>query len=463
MSAMVESTPEVARSKRGLIETIRLLKKNQISVYGPQSFSRDLVVWRMGRLHSVFVNRPEWIEHVLLGNHRNYTKSPFTRQILEPALGRGLLTSEGDFWRRQRRIAAPAFHHKRITAFAEVMAAEARATAADWEAGGRRDVAADMMALTLRVIARTMFSTAVEDGRTIAAVSRAMDTMLRLGDPSLFDLLGLPEWLPRWRPREQLRAIAELDRVIAGILAERRRRGDPGEDLLGMLLSMRDEEAGEGMTDAQLRDEVMTMFLAGHETTANALAWVWYLLGRHPAEEARLHAELDAVLGDRDPGFADLSRLVYARQVFEESMRLYPPAHTISRQAIGPDRLGDTAVPAGAVVTIAPWVTHRNPKLWPDPERFDPDRFQPEAVKARPRFAYLPFGGGPRICIGASFAMTEGVLVLATLARRFRPRLAEDRVVQPVGQITLRPEGGLTMRVERRPTPAVAFVDAAGD
>ncbi len=459
---MAESAPEVARSKRGLIETIRLLKKNQISIYGPQSFSRDLVVWRMGRLHSVFVNRPEWIEHVLLGNHRNYTKSPFTRQILEPALGRGLLTSEGDFWRRQRRIAAPAFHHKRIMAFAEVMAEEARATAAGWEAGGRRDVAADMMALTLRIIARTMFSTAVEDGRTIEAVSRAMDTMLRLGDPSLFDLLGLPEWLPRWRPRALVGAIAALDRVIAGILAERRRRDDPGEDLLGMLLSMRDDETGEGMTDAQLRDEVMTMFLAGHETTANALAWVWYLLGRHPVEEARLHAELDAVLGERDPGFADLPGLVYTRQVFEEAMRLYPPAHTISRQAIGPDRLGDTVVPAGAVVTIAPWVTHRNPKLWPDPERFDPDRFLPEAVKARPRFAYLPFGGGPRICIGASFAMTEGVLVLATLARRFRPRLPEGQVVQPVGQITLRPEGGLPMQVDRRPGPALPIVGAAG-
>lgn len=451
MTATIEANPEVTRSKRGLIETVRLLRSNQIAVYGPQSFSRDLVVWRMGRLHSIFVNRPEWIEHVLLGNHKNYTKSRFTRQILEPALGRGLLTSEGDFWRRQRRIAAPAFHHKRIVGFAEVMAEEARATAADWAgAAGPRDVAADMMALTLRVITRTMFSTAVEDAGTIAAVSRAMDTMLRLGDPSLFDLLGLPEWLPRFRPRAQIRAIADLDRVIAGILAERRQRGDPGEDLLGMLLSMRDEETGEGMTDGQLRDEVMTMFLAGHETTANALAWVWYLLGRHPAEEARLHAELDRVLGDRDPGFADIAALPYTRQVFEEAMRLYPPAHTISRQAVGPDRLGETEVPPGAVVTIAPWVTHRNPKLWPEPLRFDPDRFLPEAVKARPRFAYLPFGGGPRICIGASFAMTEGVLVLATLARRFRPRLPEGQVVQPVGQITLRPEGGLTMRVDRR-------------
>lgn len=451
MNALVEANPEVTRSKRGLIETVRLLRSNQIAVYGPQSFSRDLVVWRMGRLHSIFVNRPEWIEHVLLGNHKNYTKSRFTRQILEPALGRGLLTSEGDFWRRQRRIAAPAFHHKRIVGFAEVMAEEARATAADWaRATGPRDVAADMMALTLRVITRTMFSTAVEDAGTIAAVSRAMDTMLRLGDPSLFDLLGLPEWLPRFRPRAQIRAIADLDRVISGILHERRARNDPGEDLLGMLLSMRDEETGEGMTDAQLRDEVMTMFLAGHETTANALAWVWYLLGRHPAEEARLYAELDRVLGDRDPGFADIAALPYTRQVFEEAMRLYPPAHTISRQAVGTDRLGETEVPPGAVVTIAPWVTHRNPKLWPEPLRFDPDRFLPEAVKARPRFAYLPFGGGPRICIGASFAMTEGVLVLATLARRFRPRLPEGQVVQPVGQITLRPEGGLTMRVERR-------------
>ncbi len=448
---MIEPPPEIARSKRGLIQTIRLLRRNQIAIYGPQSFTRDLVVWRMGRLHSVFINRPEWIEHVLLGNHRNYTKSRFTRQILEPALGRGLLTSEGDFWRRQRRIAAPAFHHKRIVAFAEVMAEEARVSAAEWAAAtGPRDVAADMMALTLRVIARTMFSTAVDDARTIGVVARAMDTMLRLGDPSLLDLLGLPEWLPRFRPRAQIRAIADLDRVIAGILAERRRRDDPGEDLLGMLLSARDEETGEGMTDGQLRDEVMTMFLAGHETTANALAWTWYLLDRHPDVEARLHAELDRVLGNRDPGFADLADLPYTRRVFEESMRLYPPAHTISREAVGPDKLGDTEVPPGAVVNMAPWVTHRNPKLWPDPERFDPDRFLPEAVKARPRFAYLPFGGGPRICIGASFAMTEGILVLATLARRFRPRHVGGSVVEPVGQITLRPGGGLTMQIERR-------------
>lgn len=439
----------VARSRRGLLETVRKLRHDQLSVYGPQSFTRDIVTWRMGRLHSVFVNRPEDIEHVLLTNHRNYAKSRFTRQILEPVLGRGLLTSEGDFWRRQRRIAAPAFHHKRLVAFAAIMVEEAKATAGAWSAKtGAVDVSAEMMALTLRIIARTMFSTAVD--RDIRLVGDAMDTMLRLGDPSVLDLLGLPEWLPRPRPRALRRAVLDLERLIARILAERRAAADPGEDLLGMLLSTRDEETGEGMTDRQLRDELMTILLAGHETTANALSWTWFLLASHPTEEGRLHAELDTVLGDRDPTYADYPRLAYARQCLEEAMRLYPPAHTISRQAIGPDRLGEVEIRPGTVVTISPYVTHRNPGLWPEPERFDPDRFAADAVKSRHRFAYLPFGGGPRICIGNSFAMTEGVLALATLARRFRLRLAPGYRVEPVGQITLRPRGGLWVTIEPR-------------
>ncbi len=432
----------------GLFEFLRRLREDQLSVLGPEVFGRSMVCNRFLFLDSIFLNKPEYIEHVLLTNHRNYTKSLFLRRVLGPLLGEGLLISEGEFWRRQRRIAAPAFHQKRIAEFVATMASSTAAVLEQWQA--RRepfDITAEMMALTLDIIARTMFSTDVR--AEVETVRHLMDVVVAMR-PSMLDLIGLPEWLPRPQPRSYRRAIAAFDVMVARLVAERRAEGGDRGDLLSMLLAARDPETGEAMSDKQLRDEILTIFLAGHETTANALSWTWYLLAQHPEAEARLHKEVDGVLGDRLPGFADLAELKWPRMVFEEAMRLYPPAHTISRTAIGEDRIGGVRVPPGATVTISIYVTHRNPHLWPEPERFDPERFAPEAVARRHRFAYLPFGGGPRICIGNGFAMAEAQIIIAAIAQRYRLKLVPEHKVEPIGLVTLRAKNGIHMTLEPR-------------
>jgi cytochrome P450 len=438
----------------GPIEFLRRLREDQLSVLVPEVFGRNMIHNRLLFLHSFLINKPKYIEHVLLTNHKNYSKSHFLRRMLGPLLGDGLLISEGEFWRRQRRIAAPAFHNKHIAQLVAAMASCTETTLARWRAATRPiDVAAEMMALTLNIIARTMFSTDVSG--EVEAVRRLMDIVVTLS-PSVLDLFGLPDWLPRRQPAAYRRAIAEFDALVARLLAERRADGIDRGDLLSMLLAARDPESGEGMSDKQLRDEILTIFLAGHETTANALSWTWYLLARHPEAEARLHDELDRVLGGRMPDFADLAELRWTRMVVEEAMRLYPPAHAIARTALGEDRIGGVRVPAGAVISISMYVTHRNPNLWPEPERFDPERFAPAAVARRHRFAYLPFGGGPRICIGNGFAVAEAQVIVAAIAQRYRLRLAAGHEVRPIARVTLRPKDGVWVTLEPRTTRVAA-------
>jgi cytochrome P450 len=291
--------------------------------------------------------------------------------------------------------------------------------------------------------------------RDIAAVRRLTDVAVKLR-VSLLDLFGLPRWLPRFQPKDFRRVIAEFDALVSRIIAARRADAVDHSDLLGMLLAARDGETGEGLSDKQLRDEVLTIFVAGHETTANALSWLWYLLARHPDAEARLHDEVDRVLGRRMPGFADLAELKWTRMVIDETMRLYPPAHAISRTAIGEDRIGGVRIPPGASISISMYVTHRNPHLWTEPERFDPARFAPAAAAQRHRFAYLPFGGGPRICIGNGFAIAEAQVIVAAIAQRYRLRLAPDQVVEPIGLVTLRPKSGVWVTLEPRRHAAAA-------
>jgi cytochrome P450 len=444
--AVVEDTYLAPRF--GMLELLRRVRTDQLSTLAPEMFARNLIHNRLLFLHSFLVNKPEYIEHVVLTNQANYAKSHFLRNMLGPLLGEGLLISEGDFWRRQRRIAAPAFHNRRIAEFVTIMAACTETMLARWHTRTEPfDVAADMMALTLDIICRTMFSTDVTGD--VAAVRQLMNIVVAL-PVSMLDLFGFPQWLPRPRQRDYRRAIAEFEAFVARLLAER--RADPTDrgDLLAMLLAARDPETGEGMSDKQLRDEILTIFMAGHETTANALSWVWYLLARHPDVEARLHEEVDRVLGGRMPGFADLAELKWTRMVIDEAMRLYPPAHGISRTAIGEDRIGGVRIPAGANISISMYVTHRNPNLWPDPERFDPERFAPEAIARRHRFAYMPFGGGPRVCIGNSFAIAEAQVIVAMIAQRYRLRLVADQVVEPVALITLRPKNGISVTLEPR-------------
>jgi cytochrome P450 len=446
--AFVENT--YAAPRFGLIEFLRRVREDQLSTLVPELFDQSLIYNRLLFLHSFLINKPEYIEHVLLTNHANYGKSHFLRRMLGPLLGDGLLISEGELWRRQRRIMAPAFHNRRIAEFAATFAACTELTLARWRTLTEPfDVASEMMGLTLNIIARTMFSADVS--AEVEAVRRLMDIAVNQR-PGVLDLLGFPEWLPRRQPAAYRRAIAEFEAVVSRILAARRADGIDRGDLLSMLLAARDPETGSGMSDKQLRDEILTVFAAGHETTATALSWIWYLLAQHPEAEAQLHHELDSVLGGRTPTYSDLARLTWTRMVIEEAMRLYPPVHTIARTALGEDRIGGVRVPAGAILTINIYVTHRNPSLWPQPERFEPARFGPAEVAQRHRFAYLPFGGGPRICIGNSFAMAEAQVIVATIAQRYRVRLAPGHVVQPIGLITLRAKSGIWVTLEPRRT-----------
>jgi cytochrome P450 len=369
-------------------------------------------------------------------------------------LGTGLLTSEGDVHLRQRRLAQPAFHRQRVAAYGATMAAYAAARRDRWRSGATVDVHQEMMALTLAIAGKTLFDADVEHeaaeiGAALATTFQSFHFGFFLPFGELLERLPLPATL-RFR-----KARARLDATIYRMIDERRRSGADRGDLLSMLLLAQDTEGdGGGMTDLQLRDEAMTIFLAGHETTANMLTWTWYLLSQHPDVEARLHAEVDAALGDRLPTANDLARLPYSRMVLAEAMRLYPPAWIIGRRALGPFEAAGYEIPARSIILASQYVTHRDARWFPDPERFDPERFTPEQQAARPKFAYYPFGGGPRVCIGEQFAWMEGVLVLATIAQRWTLRLVPGHPValQPI--ITLRPKFGMRMTVEARPISA---------
>jgi cytochrome P450 len=428
----VGSFIDARRDVLGLIE-------GGVRRYGPT------VRFKMGPFRLVIVNRPEDVRHVLVTNRDNYRKSP-SYQVLKAVLGNGLITSEGDFWRRQRKLAQPAFHHQSLASFADTMGQMAADLAADWtRAPGVRDIHAEMMHVTLRVVGHTLMST--ELGEDAGDISEALDAVLKLAN-ELETFLFLPEWVPTPGKRRAARAIEVLDQIVYRLIRERRESGEPGTDLLGMLMAATDGD--ESMTDLQLRDELMTLILAGHETTANALTWTLLLLSRHPEVHERLRSELDEVLGVRLPGLADVKRLTYTEQVIKEAMRVYPPVWMVERQAVGDDELGVYHLPAGHLVGVSPWTLHRDPEVFPEPARFDPDRFTPEASAGRSRYSYLPFGGGQRTCIGNAFAMMEAVIILATLVSRFDIRLVDKRKIELEPSITLRPKRGLRMSVSPR-------------
>jgi cytochrome P450 len=390
---------------------------------------------------------------VLLDNAANYTKSELSRRLLEPALGRGLLTSEGETWRRHRRIMAPAFDHRSIIGYAPTITEVTAGLLERWDAlvdSSEIDVAAAMMHTTLHIISRAMFSS--DSDEIVDVVERGVGQYQATVRPGLLDLLRFPVWLTRLLSfRGSIGAFDEFDKSVDRLLSTRGRElnAEP-KDLLDRLVAARDSETGGGMTAKEVRDQVVTIFMAGHETTAQALAWTWYLLSLHPQAEAKLHAELTTALAGRTPRHEDLASLRYTRMVTEESMRLYPPAHTMAREPIAADHILGHRIPVGALVLIVPWLLHRKPSLWEQPHCFDPERFSSERVFARPRFAYIPFGAGQRICIGAAFAMTEAMLILAMIAQRYRLRLKRGHPVEPQGLITLRPRYGLRMTLQRR-------------
>ena len=399
----------------------------------------DVSRWRFGQRRLYLLAHPEMVRDVLVTRHRNFIKSK-ALQRARVVLGQGLLTSEGEVHLRQRRLAQPAFHRERIAALGDTMVRYAAQAAGEWRAGAEMDVTREMNRLTLAIAGKTLFGADVQGEAD--EIGRALTDMLeafkRLTNPlgPLLDKLPLPTTL---RVR---RASERLDQTIYRMVAQRRASGEDRGDLLSMLLAARDEEGdGGGMTDLQLRDEALTLFLAGHETTANALSWTWHLLAQNPDAEARLHAELGAALAGRAPTPDDLPRLPYTRAVLAESMRVYPPAWAIGREPLEEFDAGGYRIRAGTVVLVSPWIVHRDPRWWADPERFDPDRWSPEREAEIPRFAYFPFGGGPRKCIGEGFAWTEGILVLATLAQRWTLRHAPGAEVSRQPLITLRPTG----------------------
>lgn len=427
----------------------------------------DIAYFRLGPQHAYFVNEPEAIRRILVADNDNFIKGR-ALQRAKRLLGEGLLTSEGALHRRQRRLAQPAFHRNRIAAYAEAMTACAADVSARWSAmndgkedGAEIDIAQEMNRLALAVVSRTLFSASTDE--VADEVEEALTNLLALFQYLLLPYTELLERLPLPHVRRFNRARAQLDGVIYRIIAERRRdlaRGIDRGDLLSMLLQARDEEANDdrGMSDEQVRDEAMTVFLAGHETTANALAWTWHFLAAHPEVERRLHDEIDSVLATpegepRLPTIDDYSRLAYVEQTFAEAMRLRPPAWAIGRLAVsGYETLG-YRVPAGSLVLMSPFVMHRDRRYYERPEEFDPRRWTPEAKAARPAFSYFPFGGGARRCIGESFAWTEGVLVLATLASRWRFLPAPDHEAEMLPLVTLRPKRGIRGRIEARRLP----------
>jgi cytochrome P450 len=445
--------PRVPDRPLSLLKFLRVLRDNSLATYRAEAYTADILERRLFWKRTFFVNEPGAIKHILLDNAANYHKTEITRRLLEPGLGRGLLTSEGETWRRHRRIMAPSFDHRSIVAYSPIMTEFAERLLAGWDgkpAGAEIDVAAAMMHATLHIISRTMFSS--DSDEIVAVVESGVERYQAEVRPGLADLLELPMWLSRLgSSNNPARIFTEFDRAIDRLLASRgRTREVQPNDLLARLIAARDEETGGGMTAEEVRNQVVTIFMAGHETTSLALTWTWYLLSEHPAVEAKLHAELRNVLGGRPPRHEDLAKLPYARMVIEESMRLYPPAHTLSRAAVADDEVLGKRIPKGAQILIVPWLLHRNPRLWENAERFDPERFAPERVAARHRFAYIPFGAGPRICIGAAFAMAEAMLILATVAQRYRLRLSPGIPVEPQGLITLRPRHGMRMMLERR-------------
>jgi len=409
---------------------------NVASTYG------DISLSRYPMLPVLFLNHPDYIESVLVTQYQKFTKS-FDYQELHPLIGNGLLLSEGDFWKRQRRLSQPAFHRERIAAYSKVMAESAGRMLERWRDGETRDIHEQMMAVTLDIVARCLFQSDVT--HVAHVVARTLDIgMTRYAERAKLGFL-VPNWFPTLDNLRFRKAIREVESII-GFMVEQHRKTGPADDLLGMLLAARDEH-DRPMTDRQLRDEVMTLFMAGHETTANLLSWTFYALSQNPDVECKLHEELDRVLGSRLPTLEDVPNLRYTALVVKEGLRLYPPAWAVGRQAKEAFEVGGYSFPKNTYVLICQWIMHRDSRFFAEPHRFLPDRWTDDFS---PGFAYLPFGAGPRVCIGAAFANMEAALLLAAIAGRYRLALEPDQTVAPIASVTLRPRGGIRMRLEKR-------------
>ena len=409
----------------------------------------DIVLFRVMMQDRILLNHPDFIEQVLVVQQSKFHKSELTRRITGRMLGQGLLISEGDFWRRQRRLAQPAFHRARVNEYASTMAEIALDHISRWHDGEQRNVSQDMMGLTLDIAVRTLFGTTLPG--EAEQVGRAMTFLMRYSLSRQRFPVRIPETWPTPNNRRANQELAFMDSLVYRMISEREAANGAAHhnDLLALLMGAMDED-GSHMTKQQLRDEAMTLFIAGHETTSQMLSWTWYALSQNPAMEARLHEELNGVLGGRPPQVADLPRLPYLQAVMNESLRLYPPAYILAREAIEPCRIGGYDIPLRSTIVLAPWVTHRDPRFYDEPDAYRPERWLDGLMQRLPAGAYFPFGDGPRRCIGQGFGLMEAAIVIGALAQKFRLRLVPGHEVVPEPLVTLRPRQGIRMTLHAR-------------
>jgi cytochrome P450 len=452
--APVLAGPTPPAKKLGFFQLVREARDNPLAAFHQAAYDEPIVDISMLGQKAFLVSDPAAVKHVLLDKVENYPKARQEVEALGSLFGDGILTSDGETWRAHRRIMSPSFDIRSLSAYAPAMAQTTVDFLPRWGGladGAVVDIGDEMTQLTLHIISQTMFSSDMDSMTEL--VGRSFREATERMDFGLIDALPvIGQWSMRRRIAEIHGCLRELDEAIARLIAQRAagREGAP-QDLLSRLVAAQDAESGAGMSPSEVRDQVVTIFVAGHETTAVAMTWTFYLLSQHPEIEARLHAELDQVLGGRAPTQADLAKLPYTRMVLDEAMRLYPPAPGLSmRAAAEPDILCGKAIPKGAGIAVMPWVLHRHRLLWDQPERFDPDRFSPSRSVGRHRYAYLPFGGGPRVCIGMAMALMEATIILATLAQSYRLELAPGSDVQLAPKITLRPKTPMKMILRRR-------------
>lgn len=425
------------------------IRQNALNFYTRAALEYgDVLRLRTGPFISYMLNNPDHIKYVLQDNHRNYDKETFTNRLIKPVVGEGLLTSEGSLWLQQRRLMQPAFHRQRIAELTTTMTNCTAAMLDRWRnlEGQSFDVVGEMMRLTLDIVSKTLFSRDIE--QEASTIGEVVTTFIEYIGKRTQTLFSIPTYVPTPYNRRFKEAIRTLDRIIYRLIQERRERGIEGSDLLSLLLEARDEETNQGMSDQQLKDEVVTIYIAGHETTAIALGWALYLLSKHPEVERRLREELTRVLGGRTPTIADLPNLHYNRMILDETLRLYPPAWAIARRPVEKDTIGGYEIRPNRFLFFSPYVMHRHPAYWDNPEGFDPQRFAPENESGRPRYVYFPFGGGPRQCIGNIFSLTEAQLVLAMIVQNYRLSLVPGHPVEPAPLVTLRPHYGIKMTLK---------------
>jgi cytochrome P450 len=455
MTDFVPPFPDRPREPLSALATLRAVRRNLLTVFDEKCFEYRFFSTRVLNRRLFVCNSPETVAHAFIALHDDFErKTPQMRHALTPLLGDGLFISDGETWKQRRRIVVPIVHVSRLSLFAPIMVEAAAETAERWlqqPPNEPIDALRDMAKLTAEIICRAVFGPRLGSEHAEIIVSSFTAYQRLVNQLDILYLLGLPDWLPRLHSRPIYRAARQIHSILDHIIREcGEKRGSGEASMIRLLLDARDPETGAKLDPAALRNEAAVIFMAGHETTANSLAWAWFLLSQAPAAEARLHRELAEVLGGRLPRLEDVPQLVFTRAVFDETIRLYPPVPVLGRQAKRNETIHDRPIPAASLVAVIPWLLHRHRLLWDRPDHFIPERFLPENAGARQRYSYVPFSLGPRVCAGQAFGATEAVLCLATLAQRARLRLVPGAVVEPVCRLTLRPGDHLPMLVEHR-------------